>query len=430
MFTTAKPGSPTFPDFSMSDVIRPDSAATLAEAIAAATPAGAPLTVRGNATRDGFGRPPPDGATVIDLTAMTGITLYEPEELVLSARAGTPLADIEAALAAANQHLAFEPADLGPVYGKPSGAATLGGTVACNLAGPRRVRAGAVRDHILGITAVSGRGEVFKSGGRVVKNVTGYDMSKLLTGSFGTLAVMTDITIKVLPAPHATATVVVTGAASDSAAVRVMSAALNSAAGVSAAAHLPRAAAARMPGVHGDAPVTLLRLEGAAAALGARRDLLADDLAALATDAAVKIADGALDTPTSAAVWRQTRDVAGLLPAADAALWRISTAPTQAPGVLRRLDDASVEYEAYYDWGGGLIWLAVTGGEDAGAVAIRAALEPAGGHATLIRAAREVRAAVAVFQPQPDGVAALTRRIKDGFDPRAILNPGRMYAGV
>ncbi len=412
----------------MSGIIRPDSASGLCDAVAAAMQEQAPVTVRGNATRDGFGRPPSTDATVIDLTMLTGITLYEPEELVLSARAGTPLAEIEAALADANQYLAFEPADLGPLYGAPINGGTLGGTVACNLAGPRRVRAGAVRDHILGVTAVSGRGEVFKSGGRVVKNVTGYDMPKLLTGSFGTLAVMTDITIKVLPAPQATATVVISGANSDAAAVAVMSAALNSAAGVSAAAHLPPAAADRLSAAAENAAVTLLRLEGAAAALPARRDLLVDQIAESVAGAGAQVAEAALDDAASAGIWRQVRDVAGLLPA-DAVVWRISTAPTQAPGILDRIGVPGCD--AYYDWGGGLIWLAVgTAGDDAGAAAVRSALAPAGGHATLVRAPAGVRATVSVFQPQPDGVAALTRRIKNGFDPNAILNPGRMYPGV
>ena len=411
MSTTARCASPIFP---VSDVstLRPETDADVVAAVAAAVNDGAVLDVRGHGSRAVLGRPAPGDATGLDLSALTGITLYEPEELVLSARAGTPLVEIEAAVRDANQYLAFEPADLGPLLGAPAGAATLGGTVACNLAGPRRVRAGAVRDHILGVHAVSGRGEAFKSGGRVVKNVTGYDLSKLLTGSFGTLAVMTDITLKVLPAPADTATAVLTGA-DDRRAVALMTAALNSAASVSAAAHLP----AGLPDEAARAPATLVRLEGTA--LAARGELLRDDLAAADLDTAV------LDAEASADVWRAVRDVASLLPA-DRPVWRIATAASAAPDVVARVR-AAVACDAYYDWGGALIWLAPDG---AAASAVRAALAPAGGHATLIRAPAEVRAAVPVFQPQDAGVAALTRRIKNGFDPRAILNPGRMYDGV
>lgn len=398
--------------------LRPQTDADLVGAVAAAAADGAVLNVRGNGSRAALGRPPVGEATDLDLSAFTGITLYEPEELVLSARAGTPLAEIEAAVHARSQYLAFEPADLGPLLGAPPNAATLGGTVACNLAGPRRVRAGAVRDHILGVHAVSGRGEGFKSGGRVVKNVTGYDLSKLLTGSFGTLAVMTDVTIKVLPAPPDTATVALHGA-DDATAVRLMTAALNSAASVSAAAHVPTG----LPTVAAGAPVTALRLEGAA--LDARRDLLRDDLAAGDLQHTV------LDAAASATAWQAIRDVATLLPA-DRPVWRIATAASEAPGIVASIRQ-TVACDVYYDWGGALIWLATDPAvADAAATQVRAALADSAnnGHATLIRASAEIRATVPVFQPQASGVAALSRRIKDGFDPRRVLNPGRMYDGV
>ena len=416
MSTTAKCVSPTYPGSNVS-TLRPGTDADVANAVAAAVNDAAVLNVRGNGTRAALGRPVTGNATDLDLSALTGITLYEPEELVLSARAGTPLAEIEAAVRSKNQYLAFEPADLGPLLGAAPAAATLGGTVACNIAGPRRVRAGAVRDHILGVNAVSGRGEAFKSGGRVVKNVTGYDLSKLLTGSFGTLAVMTDITLKVLPAPSDTVTVVLTGA-DDRRAVAIMTAALNSAASVSAAAHVPGG----VDGVAADA-VTALRLEGTA--LDARRALLDDDIAD------PELPRHLLDADASGALWRAVRDVASLLPD-DRPVWRLAVAASAAPGVVADVRQ-TVSCDAYYDWGGALIWLAPDPAAPAAAAApIRAALATsgAGGHATLIRAAADVRAAVSVFQPQEPGVAALTRRIKDGFDPRAILNSGRMYDGV
>ena len=159
---------------------------------------GKTLEVIGRGTKRAIGRAAQWDAT-LELSALSGVTLYEPEELVLSAKAATPLAEIEALVAASNQELAFEPMDYGPLLGGSAGAGTIGGALAANLSGPRRIKAGAARDHFLGFTAVSGRGETFKSGGRVVKNVTGYDLCKLLAGSWGTLAAMTEVTVKTLP---------------------------------------------------------------------------------------------------------------------------------------------------------------------------------------------------------------------------------------
>ena len=159
---------------------------------------GKALELVGHGSKQAIGRPAQTDAT-LDLSALTGITLYEPEELVLSAKAGTPIAEIEALVGAEGQQLAFEPMDYAAILGAAAGRGTIGGVLAANLSGPRRIKAGAARDHFLGCTAVSGRGETFKSGGRVVKNVTGYDLCKLMAGSWGTLAAMTEVTIKTLP---------------------------------------------------------------------------------------------------------------------------------------------------------------------------------------------------------------------------------------
>ena len=226
----------------MVETFKPETTAQVVEAIAWASGEETPVEILGTGTKRGYGRPMGDGNRTIghavDLSGLSGITLYEPEELVLSAWAGTPLAEIEAAVAEKGQMLAFEPPALARLYGGDGG--TLGGMIACNLAGPRRIKAGAARDHILGVEAVTGRGELVKSGGRVVKNVTGYDVSKLLTGSFGTLAALTQITIKVLPAPETIETVLLTGL-NEAAAVSAMSLAMNSSHEVSAAAFIPAA---------------------------------------------------------------------------------------------------------------------------------------------------------------------------------------------
>ncbi len=218
------------------------------DAVAEALAEGTPLEILGAGTKRNYGRPA-EAKRTLGLSRLAGITLYEPNELVMTARPGTPLAEIEANLDRNGQQLAFEPADYGPllagaVAGKETGGATIGGIFACDLSGPRRIAAGAARDHILGIKAVSGRAEAFKSGGRVVKNVTGYDMSKLLTGSFGTLAVMTEVTFKVLPAPDDSRTVVIPGL-DDRAALGAMIKALGGPWEVTGAAHLPKPLAQR-----------------------------------------------------------------------------------------------------------------------------------------------------------------------------------------
>ncbi len=414
----------------MSSNFRPDSPAQLAELVAWAAAEGAPLEVIGRGSKQGFGRPV-QAAHGLDLSALTGITLYEPEELVLAARAGTPLAEIEAALAAHDQQLAFEPPDLGQLLGNAADDGSIGGVLACNLSGPRRLKSGAARDHFLGVEAVSGRGAVFKSGGRVVKNVTGYDLCKLLAGSHGTLAVMTDVTLKVLPRPEKTRTVLVFGQ-DDAQALAVMTTALNSPHEVSGAAHLPAVVAAGSQvsylaeaGAAGQA-VTALRLEGPGPSVVFRCDALRRDLAAFG-------AGEELHGRNSAVLWREIRDVAPFVGDPGRPVWRLSVPPRSASDVAARIaariaDGRSALY--YYDWGGGLIWLTLPSPSDVSDTAIRAALAECGGHATLVRAPKDVRAVTPVFQPPDPAMAMITERVKDSFDPQRILNPGRMYAGL
>jgi glycolate oxidase FAD binding subunit len=380
------------------------------------------LEVAGQGSKRGIGRPAQFDAT-LDLSGLAGVTLYEPEELVLSARAGTALAEIEAMVAGRGQALAFEPMDYGPLLGGAAGRGTIGGALAANLSGPRRIKAGAARDHFLGVTAVSGRGETFKSGGRVVKNVTGYDLCKLLAGSWGTLAVMTEVTIKTLPKAETEATALLIGLDEEGAA-EAMAAAMGSDCDVSAAAHLPEAVAGRIAETAAaGAAVTALRLEGVAPSVRHR-------LAAV-KGLFSRMTVAVLEAEASQALWRAVRDVTPFAadgPLGERAVWRISTAPRQGPALAAWLKAA--EAQALYDWAGGLIWLAVPAGEDAAAERVRQAVRAVGGHATLVRAPAQIRAAVEVFEPQEEGMAALTRRVKESFDPNRVLNPGRMWAGV
>lgn len=354
---------------------------------------------------------------VLDVSGLTGITLYEPEELVLSAKAGTPLSEIEALLAKNGQELAFEPMDYAPLLKGEVGRGTIGGVLAANLSGPRRLKAGAARDHVLGIRAVSGRGEVFKSGGRVVKNVTGYDLSKIMAGSWGTLAVVTDVTFKVLPRAETEATLVVKDLSEEQAAA-AMALAMGSSAEVSGAAHLPESVAGRVleRTLRGKG-ATILRLEGFAPSVAYRFDLLAK---LLSNQGVIE----KLDAEQSKQLWREIRDCKPFADGSPRPVWRISMAPTQAHHMVMGLRmEAAVD--AFYDWQGGLVWLRMEMEPEADAVR-RLIAAHGGGHATLVRAAPAWRGAIAVFQPQPPALAALSSGLKQQFDLHNILNPGKM----
>jgi glycolate oxidase FAD binding subunit len=367
--------------------MRPESEQELADMVRGAT---GPLAVRGGGTR-GIGRPVP--GAVLETGGLAGVRLYEPGALTLVAGAGTPLAEVEALLAAEGQRLPFEPMDHRGLLGT-TGAPTLGGMVAANASGPRRVQAGACRDSLIGVRFVDGTGAVVKNGGRVMKNVTGYDLAKLMAGSWGTLGVLSEVSFKLLPAPETAATLVYTGL-DPARAVALMASALGSPYEVTGAAHLPDGR-------------TVLRIEGFAASVAYRVGELAAHLEGFGTAAR-------LDREETAQLWTGVRDVAPFQGRAGD-VWRISVKPSDAPGLLAR-----VAGEAMLDWGGGLIWALVPEGTD-----LRADLGAFKGHATLIRAATGTRARLACFHPDPAPVAALSRGLRARFDPRGILNPGLM----
>jgi glycolate oxidase FAD binding subunit len=400
----------------MTDLLKPRDGQDVEAAVQWALAEGKTFEIVGHGSKRGIGRAAQWDLS-LDLSDLSGVTLYEPEELVLSAKAGTPIAEIEALLAASNQELAFEPMDYGPILGAAPGRGTLGGALAANLSGPRRIKAGAARDHFLGFTAVSGRGETFKSGGRVVKNVTGYDLCKVLAGSYGTLAAMTDVTVKVLPRAETEQTLLVLGL-DDATAAKAMSIAMGSSNDVSGAAHFPAPLAATIQ-AEASTAVTALRLEGVAPSVAHRMRAL---------DALLKPfgATAELKEDASRKLWKGTRDV---MPLAndDRALWRISAAPMRAHEITKAIGEACA---CFYDWAGGLVWAALPVADDAGAAIVRRAVAATGGHATLIRAPAAIRAAVPVFQPQDEALAALTRRVKESFDPKGMFGPGRMWAGI
>ncbi len=375
-------------------MLTPQNEAALAEAVAAAS---GPLRVAGGGTRP-VGNPVT--GEVLSVSGLTGVTLYEPGALTLVVAAGTPLADVEAALAKENQRLAFEPMDHRGLLGT-EGEPTIGGVVAANVSGPRRIAVGACRDHLLGVRFVDGQGTVLKNGGRVMKNVTGYDLVKLLCGSYGTLGVLTEVSLKVLPKPDVTGVVLIEGLSDDDA-VRALSMALGSPFEVTGAAHTP-------VGVDGD-PVTMIRIEGFEASVAYRLERLQDLLRSFGTSATET------DPEKTAAGWRWVRDVEAFH-GAPGDVWRISVKPSDGPAAAQALQAEGL----LYDWGGGLVWARVAERTD-----VRAMLDGVRGHATLVRASEETRRKLGAFHPETAPLAAISRGLREKFDPRGILNPGLM----
>jgi len=411
----------------MTDTIIPENSDQVLEAVQWALGDKAQLDVRGQGSKLGLGRPT-QADHILDISGLSGITDYQPSELFITANAGTPLKDIYTALNEQNQQLMFEPPDYGPLLGGMSDQGTLGGLVACNIAGPRRVKAGSARDNCIGFHAVSGRGELFKSGGKVVKNVTGFDLSKLITGSYGTLAVMTEATLKVLPSPENTRTVLVrwsSGGCSYKLSNQAMKEALISTNEVSGAAHLPSKIAARSDVEYVSSmgcAVTAVRVEGPTPSTAYRCAALKVLLS--------KFGDvEELHTKNSKTLWKEIADVSYMTANQNSAVWRLSVPPTEGANVARRITE-NCEADVMYDWGGGLVWLQVNETDYASQDHVRQSVAEVGGHATLVRASEEIRASANVFPPLDNYLADITKRVKDGFDPKGILNPGRMYKGI
>jgi glycolate oxidase FAD binding subunit len=378
--------------------------ATVADAAASRTP----LEIAGGGTRAALGRPVQAERT-LSTRGLSGIRLYEPGALTLVVGAGTRMAEIETALAAEGQMLPFEPIDHRALLGT-TGEPTIGGAVAVNASGPRRIQRGACRDAMIGVRFVDGTGRAIANGGRVMKNVTGLDLVKLMAGSHGTLGVLSEIGFKVLPAPQASETVLLHGL-DDETAVEAMSDALGSPYDVAGAAHLTGS---------DDGPVTMIRVEGLAGSTAYRAGELKKRLA--------RFRPAQIDTiPDGGAAWRRVRDVEAFA-GRDGAVWRVSVRPSDGPALVARFRAATPLSGVIYDWGGGLVWLLVEEPGDAGAGAVRAATARLGGHATLVRSSAATRAAVEVFEPEPEALARVSAGLRAKFDPHGILNPGRMRA--
>lgn len=401
----------------MPQLVEPESEKQLADLVHWALAGKRRLNIEGHGTHLGFGYGAAADITV-STRALSGITDYQPAELVMTARAGTSRAEVAAALASQRQHLAFEPPAFGPLFNRDGVSGTIAGVFMSNLSGPRRFTAGAARDHLLGVRGVSGRGDVWKSGGRVIKNVTGYDLCKLMAGSWGTLSLMTELTFKVLPAPEISASILIHEADPGSA-LALLSRLAGNSSQPSGLAYLPAAIASRLT-TSIAAPeaesACVVRVEGSVTAV---RQRLRDLRAVLRTDTRIST----LEDAASRALWDEIRDVRGL--AANPVILRVSLAPFSAREMVAEWSGHE-SHLWYADAAGGCIWIG-TNEQSAAALTVTLRRRLAGaGSVVLFRAPEHVKREIGVFSKQPEALAALSRRIKHSFDPEQILNPGRL----
>lgn len=409
----------------MREVWKPQNTTELQSAIKDALSSQITLELRGAGSRLKLGRKVQSNA-LVDLSQLSGITLYEPEEMIIITKPGTPLAEIESTLAQHNQRLAFDPPSYAALWGIPSEHGTIGGAMMTGRAGSRRLTAGGPRDHCLGVKAVNGFGDVCAVGGRVVKNVTGFDISKLVTGSYGTLCAVSELTLKTHPSSNDTVTLALLGL-DDSIAVNAMRQAMSSSCQVSAAAHLPEHITNHFPNdmLPTDTSVTLLRLDGFHPTTGARAEVLSNQLKNAGEHQFIPCAE-------SAVLWQEISSAQCFSQNIDHALWHLSIPPKNGPKIIDYLR-LVFEFDYYFDWAGSGIWIEIRNPSHDYSEEIRQSIQELAsgdGHATLIRTPHDIIDTIDPFQPLAPEIEAITRKIKSQFDPMNIFNPGRMYKGI
>ena len=407
----------------MSSTFNPSSPADVKEIVEWALSSATPMAIVGNNSKKFLGQPTNLDVT-LDLSNLKGIVTYEPSELVLTARPGTTLKEVRETLEERGQELAFEPPDYGAFFGKDSDRATLGGTIACNLSGPRRIRAGGARDHFLGMQAVNGRAEIFKAGGKVVKNVTGYDLCKLIAGSYGTLALLTETTFKVLPKSEKVRTVLISGL-TDQIALSIFQKIMAGPVEPTALAHLPMGIAKRSDVdlvSESSTSISAIRLEGPTPSVLQRTKTLLQYLQPFGPTEE-------LHGHRSAIFWREIADLRPFVGNLNSTIWRIIVPPSRSSSIIQTLCER-FDISWFYDWAGGLIWIESEFEADALHTAIRAGVAEEGGQALVIRKGNGLSVSAEVFQPLPKPIFQLNYRVKQAFDPNAIFNPGRVYTGI
>ena len=408
-----------FQDFSGS-ILKPTNEKEISEIIKECYKKNIPLEILGLGTKRSIGRNFQFEKT-LDLSNYSGIIDYKPEELYIKVKSGTPIKDIKNELEKNNQHLAFEPVDFGFLFSGKKDEGTIGGVMSCNFAGPRRFKAGSIRDHILGFKGINGRGEIIKSGGTVVKNVTGYDLSKILSGAFGTLAVLSEITIKVLPKPESNKTLFINNPHLKKG-LEYLHLSLSSSSDPSGAVFYPEIFRSffTFNDLTFSGPITAIRMEGSTLSIDHRIKKLTDEIKVTNSETNV------LSQDQSDIFWEDTRNLK-VFSKLKENLIRIVIPASEAFETLNRLKDFDAKY--FVDWGGSLIWLQLDSINTKILKDIKTIVRTASGYLTIIKIEENLKASIDVFTVDPVK-HEISEKIKKSFDPKMILNPGKMYIGI
>ena len=409
----------TSQDFSAS-ILKPNSEEAIAEAIKYCYKKSIPLEVNGLSSKKNIGKNFQSQKT-LDLSKYSGIIKYEPEELYIKVKSGTSIREIKEELDKKNQQLAFEPNDFGFLFSGISNEGTIGGVLSCNFAGPRRFKVGSARDHILGFKGVNGKGEIIKSGGTVVKNVTGYDLSKIITGSFGTLSVFTEISIKVLPKSDLTKTLVIENPHLKKG-LEYLNLALGSSTDPSGGVFYPEYFRSQFifNDLTTEGPITAIRIEGSKLSVDERINQLLKELNINSKEASI------LDPSQSNIFWENTRCLK-VFTNLKGNLLRTIIPASEVFDLINNLKPYNIKY--FIDWGGNLIWLQLDELNLNSFKAIRSLVKNAGGYLTIIKVDESLKASIDVFTID-EVKYKISEKIKKSFDPKRILNPGKMYTGI
>ena len=411
--------SQTFQDFN-SDIYKPDNEKDLQEIIKYCFKKNLPIEIIGRGTKNQIGKRL-QCAKTLDMSNISGIIDYKPEELYITVKAGTPILTIQNELKKNNQHLAFEPVNFSELFKKDSNEGTIGGTLSCNFSGSRRFKVGSARDHILGFKGFNGKGEKIKSGGTVVKNVTGYDLSKLITGSFGTLLVLSEITLKVLPLQTDTKTIVVSGLSLEHA-LGILGSAISSSNDPSGAVVYPDSL--RNNFVFNDlthpGSITAIRVEGSKTSTEQRINNLIQDLSLLDKNVTV------IDSIQSEIFWEDTRSIK-VFSKNQKNILRAVVPPSETINLINRLKSFHPTY--FIDWGGSLIWIELDYLSNQKIDQIRKRILVADGYLTVIKSPENIKSSSELFTIDPIKFK-ISQNIKKSFDPKRIFNPGKMYTGI
>ena len=411
--------SQTYQDFN-SDIYKPNNEKDLQEIIKYCFKNNLPIEIIGKGTKSLIGKKL-QCAKTLDMSNISGIIDYKPEELYITVKAGTPIKTIQDELKKNNQHLAFEPVNFSELFKKDSNEGTIGGTLSCNFSGSRRFKVGSARDHILGFKGYNGTGEKIKSGGTVVKNVTGYDLSKLITGSFGTLLVLSEITLKVLPLQTDTKTIVVSGLSLEHA-LGILGSAISSSNDPSGAVFYPDSL--RNNFVFNDlthpGSITAIRVEGSKTSTEQRINNLIQDLSLLDKNVTV------IDSIQSEIFWEDTRSIK-VFSKNQKNILRAVVPPSETINLINRLKSFHPTY--FIDWGGSLIWIELDYLSNQKIDQIRKRILVADGYLTVIKSPENIKSSSELFTIDPIKFK-ISQNIKKSFDPKRIFNPGKMYTGI